>query len=134
MKDPVFMECQAENSNEVSPLRRIGTRRSTDDLKVCILDESGISIPLDLFDLSPTGAYIKSDLLFSPGEKLNLELNLPYLDKPLVLEAVVTRGELFQPERGPGMGVAFDSLRLKDKLILEKCVKMREVKEGNNKT
>jgi len=123
MKEPVFLQRLVINLEQDDSKRRVGTRYPSSDARIYIVDESGVQIPLEIFDLSSSGAYIKSDLLLCPGDEVDLRLELPFIEKDLMLRAKVVRGEVEEHGKGPGMGVSFESISLEHRLLLEKCIR-----------
>ena len=81
MKEPVFQQRPVINVEDEANARRVGTRYDAQNASIYLVDESGVQIPLELFDLSSSGAYIRSDLLLCPGEEVDIRLELPFLDE-----------------------------------------------------
>jgi hypothetical protein len=83
-----------------------------------ILEESGDSIPFDQWKLSPFGAWLHSDMLYSIGDRLMLRISLPHIGPPLRVEGEVIRTEIGETGQSPGMGIAFRNLRPADRQML----------------
>jgi len=122
MSAPVFMQRPVIEIPDSHANTRKAARREFGNIKASILDESGAVIPLELFDLSATGAYLRSDLLLAPGDKVRLKLEIPSLDAAVELEAQVVRGDLFEADRGSGMGLTFESISDEARIALEACM------------
>ena len=122
MNSPVLMQRPIIEIPDPHAMTRKAARLEFARIRVSILDESGAELPLDLFDLSATGAYLKTDLLLAPGDPLKLRLEAPFLHRPVVIDAHVVRGELVEHGRGAGMGVTFDPLPDETRLALEKLL------------
>jgi len=86
---------------------RRSRRVQAEEIGIEMIDERGRAIGFDSFDLSAVGVYLYSDLLMSPGERVQLRLRLPSSGGPVALEGEVVRAETEGGAQNPGMGVAF---------------------------
>ena len=96
--------------------------RRTAELPVLVSDSSNrvrAGIRFGAADVSPGGAFLRSDLLFEVGEILNLEIELPGKTR------LKTRGRVVRVSRGetpPGMGIEFVDLSDADRAAIEKAL------------
>lgn len=88
--------------------RRVGSRRPV-STEVCLFDDSGEPVVLETEDLGPGGMFIRSELLFEPGDELWLSFHVPGGPK-IVARGRVVRGQLGSRHNISGMGVAFVDL------------------------
>ena len=113
---------------------RVGSGRSTKTplfsrrkkARIYVVDrETDEAIDFDRYELSPVGAYLYSQYLFCTGEKLNIEISIPGNDTPLSVEGRVIRTDT---DSNCGMGIAFNSIRAKDKRVLKSYIASRFIK------
>ena len=96
--------------------RRAGPRRPMVE-EVSLFDESGEPIVLETTDVSPRGVFVKSDLLFDPGEELWISMKLPSGPK-LVVRGRVIHGHLGGSGQPAGMGISFVDLTAREETSL----------------
>ena len=97
--------------------KRAAMRVPADRATVHLLDDDGSLIPFESFDLSAGGIYLRSELLYYPGDELILQIDIPGLSEPLVIIGEVIRVDVDNTST-PGMGVAFWSLTSAERYIL----------------
>lgn len=100
--------------------RRIGQRRSVIQ-EVSLFDESGEPIVLETVDIGPRGVFVRSDLLFDPGEELWVSLRIPEGPK-LVVRGRVVRGDLGRAGETAGMGISFVDLTAREESWLRRYI------------
>ncbi len=98
-------QCDGGNVDEG---RRSGLRRPLIE-EVSLFDETGEPIILETCDLGPRGVFVRSDLLFDPGEELWISLKIPSGPK-LVVRGRVVHGHLGGAGQPAGMGISFVDL------------------------
>jgi uncharacterized protein (TIGR02266 family) len=77
----------------------------------------------DATDLSPGGAFIKSDLLLEQGEALSLDFKLPGVERSLRAHAKVAWVQRFPKEgESAGMGIEFLAMTEDDRRALTKYI------------
>jgi hypothetical protein len=108
--------------------RRIGQRRAVVQ-EVSLFDESGEPIILETIDIGPRGVFVRSDLLFDPGEELWVSLRIPEGPK-LVVRGRVVRGDLGTMGEVAGMGISFVDLTAREESWLRRYI--HEEREETN--
>jgi hypothetical protein len=89
--------------------------------EVCLFDESGEPVVLETCDLGPSGMFIRSELVYEPGDELWLSFHVPGGPK-IVARGRVVRGQLGGRSTTAGMGVAFIDLTEREHGHIEKFV------------
>ena len=85
--------------------RRTGPRRRS-NVEVCLFDEFGEPVVLETLDLGPAGVFVKSDLVYDPGQELFVTLRLEG-GPAFVLRGRVVRAQLGDGSGPAGMGIEF---------------------------
>lgn len=100
--------------------------RASISLKISLSENSdGISIKFDTANLSEGGIFVKSSLLWKPGQSFNLSFTLPGFDKEIKVKGVVARSDdkysIFTENDSsiPGMGIKFVDLSDEDRQIIK---------------
>ena len=79
-----------------------------------------------LFDLNNAGAFVATDLVLEKGEKVHLELELPGIEEPQPLLAIVARCSPEITGRRTtipaGLGVVFVAKSQKERQLIQKVV------------
>ena len=86
------------------------------DVELSDTDDVEEPLPLELNEVSATGAFVASDLLLPVGAPVDLTFILPTGDRRITVRGRVVRVE----ERGlrPGMGIEFDRMDADDRANL----------------
>ena len=88
-------------------------------------DSDDVSIKFDTANLSEGGIFVKSSLLWKPGQVFNLSFTLPGSDKEIKVRGVVARSDdkysIFTEMDSsiPGMGIKFVDLSDEDRKIIQ---------------
>ena len=99
--------------------RKAGRRRSLIQ-DVSLFDDSGEPVVLPADNLGPRGMFVKSDILFEPGEELWISFNVP--DGPkVVVKGQIVRGEFGGEGKPAGMGITFTDLTPRERQWLERA-------------
>lgn len=96
--------------------------RTAISLKIRLSEDSyDVSIKFDTANLSEGGIFVKSSLLWKPGQNFNLSFTLPGSDREIKVKGVVARSDdkysLFSENDSsiPGMGIKFVGLLDEDR-------------------
>ena len=92
--------------------RRSGPRRQLIQ-EVSLFDELGEPVVLESLDLGPRGVYVRSDILFDPGEEMWISMSVPTGPK-LVVRGRIAHGQLGDEETPAGMGIEFVDLTARE--------------------
>ncbi len=84
-------------------------------------DQNGVGhLSFDSRDVSPGGAFLRSDLLLEEGEALDLEFHLPEARRPIRAKCLVAWVRRFPGDGAEsGMGIHFTELAPEDRRALE---------------
>jgi len=100
--------------------------RTAISLKIRLSEDSDdVSIKFDTANLSVGGIFVKSSLLWKPGQVFNLSFTLPGSDKEIKVKGVVARSDdkysIFTENDSsiPGMGIKFVGLSDEDRKIIQ---------------
>ena len=100
--------------------------RAAISLKIRLSEDSDdISIKFDTANLSEGGIFVKSSLLWKPGQIFNLSFTLPGSGKEIKVKGVVARSDdkysIFTENDSsiPGMGIKFVDLSSEDREIIK---------------
>lgn len=100
--------------------------RAAISLKIRLSEDSDdVSIKFDTANLSEGGIFVKSSLLWKPGQVFNLSFTLPGSDKEIKVRGVVARSDdkysIFTEMDSsiPGMGIKFVDLSDEDRKIIQ---------------
>ena len=100
--------------------------RAQISLKISLSEDSdGINLKFDSANLSEGGIFVKSSLLWEPGQIFNLVFTLPDSDREIKVRGIVARSDdkysIFTENDSsiPGMGIKFLDLSEKDKQIIK---------------
>lgn len=100
--------------------------RASISLKIRLSEDSDdVSIKFDTANLSEGGIFVKSSLLWKPGQVFNLSFTLPGFDKEIKVKGVVARSDdkysIFTENDSsiPGMGIKFVNLSEEDRQIIK---------------
>jgi len=88
--------------------RRIGPRRRA-SIEVCLFDEFGEPVVMETLDLGPSGMFVRSDLVYEPGEELFVNLRLE-AGPTFMVRGRVVRAQLGESGSPAGMGIKFVGL------------------------
>lgn len=78
-------------------------------VEVCLFDEFGEPVVMETLDVGPAGLFVRSDLIYEPGEELFVSLRLEG-GPTFVLRGRVVRAQLGEGGRPAGMGIKFVGL------------------------
>ena len=82
-------------------------------------DVNAGEITFDALDISESGAFLRSDLLLSEGEALDVSFHLPGRAEPIRAQARIAWAARHGEVKGaPGMGITFTSLGATDRRAL----------------
>ena len=100
--------------------------RTAISLKIRLSEDSDdVSIKFDTANLSEGGIFVKSSLLWKPGQIFNLSFTLPGFDKEIKVKGIVARSDdkysIFTETDSsiPGMGIKFIDLSDEDREIIK---------------
>ena len=110
--------------------------RAPISLKISISEDTAddISIKFDTANLSEGGIFVKSALLWEPGQVFNLSFTLPGTEKEIHVKGVVARSDdkysIFTEKDSsiPGMGIKFVDLSDEDRLIIKDFISQLDSK------
>lgn len=113
--------------NGVSEEQRVSRRHATlmqsrRKPKIEVVDEMGTAVSFDNYQISTVGAFLHSPYLHCEGEKLQLRLSLPRVERPLLIEGEVVHANM---DTESGMGIVFRRMSLRDKRYLQEYVTRR---------
>ncbi len=107
--------------------------RAPISLKISLSEDSDdISIKFDTANLSEGGIFVKSSLLWEPGQVFNLAFTLPGFDKEIKVKGVVARSDdkysIFTETDSsiPGMGIKFIDLSDEDREIIKEFISQQD--------
>lgn len=108
----------------VSMPRRRGERRDSVSLPVAIFSGTfDAPVEVESVDLSPSGMFLLSDLLLSPGERVLVAFVVPGTLYRVLIDARVVRTA--HDADGAGMGLEFSRLPSVDEKILRAALDRR---------
>ena len=107
-----------------------GRRSGIPHIQLEMVDDEDNAMPFDCFDLSPVGAYLHSEFLLLPGDRVTLRLRLDYQHRPLEVEGEVVRVETGDDGLPPGMGIAFREMAQRDSIKLKQFLFRRFLCNG----
>lgn len=100
--------------------------RAQISLKIRLSEDSdGINLKFDSANLSEGGIFVKSSLLWEPGQIFNLSFTLPGSDREIKVRGIVARSDdkysIFTENDSsiPGMGIKFLDLPEEDRLFIK---------------
>lgn len=76
-------------------------------------------------DLSVGGAFLRSELLLERGEEVNVAMEVPGVDGPIIAMATVVWTTRADDARGAGMGLQFHLLDERDRFELQRYLRMQ---------
>ncbi|MFB6262208.1 MAG: PilZ domain-containing protein, partial [Bradymonadaceae bacterium] len=118
------MRRRPEARSTFSGVRR-HSRRSV-DFEVYVQDSQGWEFPLEAADISPSGIFVRSDLLFEVGSEHVLVFRPPGTETTCRIPARVVRLEEGETARrvdcSPGMAYEFLSVSDRTRDLLERAV------------
>ena len=97
-------------------------------------DSDDIRIKFDTANLSEGGIFVKSSLLWEPGQVFKLSFTLPGTEKEINVKGIVARSDdkysIFTENDSsiPGMGIKFIDLSDEDRLIIKDFISQLDSK------